>query len=211
MAGGYWQRVGYRAWGDTLNALSLDSPMRVVAKSLVAAIGIALFWFLLGGAEFESKLHSAGIAAVAAGIVFSILFLINLILVPRKLDAELRENLKQRATKEERQAAIDDLAEEIDWATQNLVNPNPHPLASTSAAGVAEKWRDDCEAWYKRVSAKLANKKFFTRAQQLHFDTLTNVDQILTGNSNTRFKHKYNILCTKIRRLREIIDQLSRV
>ena len=105
---------------------------------------------------------------------------------------------------------IDDLAEEINWATQNLLNPKPHPLKDVDPQTAIKQWGTKCNAWFEKVNAKLANRKYLTRAQQLHFDTLANVDQVITQGPS-RFVKTYNIVSTKIKRLRDLIEQLSRV
>ena len=125
----------------------------------------------------------------------------NLAILRDELSSDSRA-VRRAAAK---RAAIDDLAEEINWATQNLVNPNPHPLREGNVREQIEAWRAQCDEWYKRVSDKLS---IFTRSQQLHFDVLTKVEQVVTVG-NMEFGHPYNILHTKIIRLREIIAQMG--
>jgi hypothetical protein len=208
----YWRLVSRKALESTLAALGLDSAERVMLRIVASVIGVALVWGIVGATDAKRGFVSAAIAALAILLIFPIVFLIKLVTTPAKLDVELRRQLKQftdeNARQAERQAAIDDLAEEIDWATKHLVNPNPHPLAAGSPHDAISKWRSECENWYVSVSEKLGNRKFFTRAQQLHFDVLTRVDQVVQIG-NMEFGHPYNILHMKIGRLRDIIAEVA--
>jgi hypothetical protein len=49
-----------------------------------------------------------------------------------------------------------------------------------------EKWKKDFEAWCDRVSKKLENRAFFTRADQLHFDRLGFVLPVAMQAPSTR-------------------------
>jgi hypothetical protein len=200
----YWRRVVTRAWRDTLLAFGLTSRQRVMTKLLVATVAVALIGYFGGTVAAAPKLMT-GLATVGAfSLVFVAVFLWNAIAAPAKIDLELQRQLSQQGSAAERQAAIDDLAEEIDWATHNLVNPNPHPLRANATSSAISDWRRDCDSWFKKISEKLANRKFFSRAQQLHFDTLAKVDQV-ASIGNMEFGRYYNILHTKISRLRDII------
>jgi hypothetical protein len=216
MSEGYWRRVTSKAWGDTLHDLSLDSPARVAARILVAIIGVGFIGYFFGAQDFQAKLLIGLFSAGAVCIAFALFFLLNLLFfTPAELNAEANEKIsalqQQQSTKQERQA-VADLADEIDWATQNLLNPTPHPLTRAKQEPAIEKWRAICEGWIAKVSAKLENKKYFTHHQKLHFDTLANVDQIISPHHGPkRFVHMYNIVSTKIQRLRDLIEQLSRV
>lgn len=100
-----------------------------------------------------------------------------------------------------RQEAIDELAESLSWAIHNLLNK---PVANASEV---EQWETEFRAWCNRVSAKLENRAFFTRADQLHFDRLGFVPA-------ARFMHSYNEhhewlvsqLNLKFDRLRDVIN-----
>jgi hypothetical protein len=74
MAGGYWRRVGSKAWGDTLHALSLDSSARVAARILVAAIVVVLIAYFFGAQEFQAKLLIGLLSAGSIGIAFVLFF-----------------------------------------------------------------------------------------------------------------------------------------
>jgi hypothetical protein len=73
-----------------------------------------------------------------------------------------------------KQKVIDDLAEDISFAITDLLNRNPRP--STDAE--IDKWDADYRSWCDKVSRKLENRSFFTRADQLHFDRLGFVNQV---------------------------------
>jgi hypothetical protein len=179
------ERISSRIGGGLLFALA-------AYVVIVACWGL---WTRQGG-EFSTTGLAIAIGAIP----------IMYVLAKRKI--WIAEDQKNQAA--EKQAAIDDLAEEINWATQPLVNPNPHPLGAGVPREAINKWRSECESWFGKVSKKLADRRFFTRAQQLHFDVLTMVDQVVSIG-NMEFGHPYNILHTKIDRLREIIEQVGRV
>jgi hypothetical protein len=64
-----------------------------------------------------------------------------------------------------RQVAVDSLAEDISWAIANLLNRKPPPRTDAEI----DQLQTDYDAWCGRVSEKLGNRAFFTRADQLHF------------------------------------------
>lgn len=100
-----------------------------------------------------------------------------------------------------RQKAIDEMAEDLSWAIHNLLN-----RAVSDEAGLA-KWEQDYHAWCQRVSKKLENRAFFTRADQLHFDRLGFVPAThLAGTFNQRHSWLASQLSLKFERLRDIIN-----
>ena len=103
-----------------------------------------------------------------------------------------------------RQRAIDDLAEEISWAiTDKLLN---RPINKDSPQEVVE-WDSDYRDWCDRVSKKLENRAFFTRADQLHFDRLGFVQPVsLPSASNAHHNWLLGQLKLKFERLRDIIN-----
>src|SRR5262249_32083739 len=100
-----------------------------------------------------------------------------------------------------KQAALDDLAEDISFAIHDLLNCAPTPTTQDEIA----KWKSDFEAWCDRVSKKLENRAFFTRADQLHFDRLGFIDPLfLTGQATLdRYLAQLRL---KLDRLREVIN-----
>ena len=100
-----------------------------------------------------------------------------------------------------RQQAIDALAEDLSWAIHHLLNR----VVATQAELV--QWEADFNAWCERVSAKLDNRAFFTRADQLHFDGLGFVPSTsLAGNYNQRHSWLLSQLSLKFERLRDVIN-----
>jgi hypothetical protein len=57
------------------------------------------------------------------------------------------------------------LADDIAWAHDNFFHRPP-----TGAGDEKTAWLQDFSEWTKRVSQKLENRAFFTRADQIHFD-----------------------------------------
>ena len=100
-----------------------------------------------------------------------------------------------------RQKAIDSLAEDLSWAISDLLNRKPEfPIENHIS-----RWEADYRAWYDRVSKKLENRAFFTRADQLHFDRIGFVDQIkMSGDDH--WDKLLSQLKLKFERLRDIIN-----
>jgi hypothetical protein len=100
-----------------------------------------------------------------------------------------------------KQKAIDDLAEDISFAIQNLINRKPTPKHDVDV----KKWKEDYEAWCTKVSKKLENRAFFTRSDQLHFDRLGFIEPVrMTGNDELDFL--LSQLRLKFDRLRDVIN-----
>jgi hypothetical protein len=100
-----------------------------------------------------------------------------------------------------KQKAIDDIAEDISWAIHNLLNRNPRPSTDTDVA----KWETDFREWCSKVSKKLEDRAFFTRADQLHFDMLGFVEPV-TMSGHQRLDWLFSQLRMKFERLRDIIN-----
>ena len=103
-----------------------------------------------------------------------------------------------------KQRAIDDLAEDISWAiSDQLLN---RQIDGDDPQAVTE-WERDYRAWCDRVSKKLENRAFFTRADQLHFDRLGFVRPVqLASASNAHHNWLLSQLSLKFERLRDIIN-----
>ena len=109
---------------------------------------------------------------------------------------------KKNAANISRQKAIDDLAEELSWAIRNLLNK------SVSSDFEVSEWEKNYRDWCKRISEKLDNRFFFTRADQLHFDMLGMVPSTnFSGNFNKQHKWLVSQLNLKFERLRDIIGR----
>jgi hypothetical protein len=100
-----------------------------------------------------------------------------------------------------KQQAIDDLAEDMSWAIQNLLNRTPMPSTPIEVA----EWDRDFREWCSNVSAKLENRAFFTRADQLHFDMLGFVEPVAMSD-NRALNRLLSMLRLKFARLRDVIN-----
>ncbi len=108
----------------------------------------------------------------------------------------LRYNIWSR-----KQVAIDDLAEDISWVIANILNKNPRPNTSQDAEEFAKEFQN----WCDKVSKKLENRAFFTRADQLHFDRLGFLPAIALA-PHPKINHVLQMLSVKLERLRDIIN-----
>lgn len=100
-----------------------------------------------------------------------------------------------------RQETIDELAEDLSWAIHHLLNK---PVANESEVA---QWEAEFKAWCQRVSEKLENRAFFTRADQLHFDRLGFVPSAhFAGSYNQRHEWLISQLNLKFERLRDVIN-----
>lgn len=101
-----------------------------------------------------------------------------------------------------RQKEIDDLAEDLSWAIHHLLNKTVSNEANVS------QWDSEYRAWCERVSEKLENRKFFTKAEQLHFDRLGFVPPAnFSGSYNQRHEWLVSQLKLKFERLRDILKK----
>jgi hypothetical protein len=100
-----------------------------------------------------------------------------------------------------KQKAIDSLAEDISWAITNLLNRLPTEPVNT----FIDDWKRDFETWCAKVSAKLGNRAFFTRADQLHFDYLGFIEPV-KFYQNPQLNRLLSQLRLKIERLRDVIN-----
>ena len=100
-----------------------------------------------------------------------------------------------------RQTAIDELAEELSWAISDLLNK------FVSSESEVSEWEKNFRDWCKRISKKLENRAFFTRADQLHFDMLGLVPPAnFSGSFNERHEWLVSQLNLKFERLRDVIN-----
>src|SRR5207247_1494755 len=101
-----------------------------------------------------------------------------------------------------KQAAIDELSEEISWAIHHIVNMPKLPQESWDDYAV--RFTKDYNAWCERVDRRLQNKAVFTQSDLLHFQRLGIIQQVrLTGHQAT--DHAFSMINLKLDRLREII------
>ncbi|MFZ6017707.1 MAG: hypothetical protein ACOYU0_08970 [Nitrospirota bacterium] len=100
-----------------------------------------------------------------------------------------------------RQKAIDDLAEDLSWAIHNLLNK---PVSNDDEV---TQWESGYREWCEKVSKKLENRTFFTKADQLHFDRLGFVPLTkFTGSFNERHDWLVSQLSLKFERLRDVVN-----
>ncbi len=100
-----------------------------------------------------------------------------------------------------RQAAINELAEDLSCAITDLLNNFP------SSESEVNEWDKNFRDWCKRISKKLENRAFFTRADQLHFDRLGLVPPAhFSGSFNDRHEWLVSQLNLKFERLRDVIN-----
>lgn len=100
-----------------------------------------------------------------------------------------------------RQKAIDALAEDLSWAIHHIVNK---PIKSEAEVA---PWEKEFREWCERVSKKLENRAFFTRADQLHFDRLGFVPRANFAHSfNGQHEWLVSQLNLKFERLRDVIN-----
>ena len=100
-----------------------------------------------------------------------------------------------------RQRSIDALAEDMSWAIHNLLN------RSVASQADLVTWQTDYKEWCGRVSQRLDNRAFFTRADQLHFDRLGFVPPAALAISfNQHHAWLTAQLALKFERLRDVIN-----
>ncbi len=101
-----------------------------------------------------------------------------------------------------KQKVVDGLAEDISWAIDKLLNRSP---GIDPTDKFIEDWKIDFDNWCADVSAKLGNRAFFTRADQLHFDYLGFIPPV-QFYQHPRLNHLLSQLRLKIERLRDVIN-----
>lgn len=153
-----------------------------------------------------NKILDAMLVALAAFVVtWLVAFAVRLFNAPATLyraEHEKAEQLeKAKKSKAEKQAAVDDLSEELSWAIHNLLNRKPMPANDEQT----DAWEADCKAWCNKISEKLSSREFFTLSEQLHFDRLGVVPMQTFSVINNRYNHLVSQLSLKFDRLRDVI------
>jgi len=139
---------------------------------------------------------TATLAVALAGVVLSF------ISVAIDYRASSENQTGKGVVNSSRQKAIDELAEELSWAIHDLLNKN------ISSNEELSQWEKEYRSWCQRVSDKLKNRDFFTRANELHFDRLGFVPQTpFTGSFNSHHEWLISQLKLKFERLRDIINK----
>ena len=178
---------------------------------LVLIILVGLVTSVFPQVEVLPDLHGWQVAvAVIVGIVT-----VRLLLAPYwiwKNDQGRLAALSDQVAKKEqneqrlaaRTAALDDIAKEIAWAVNNLVNPKPHPASTADPESAIAGFEAKLIDWCDRVSQKLANRDVFTQGDQTHFDVLGFIPSIKMWPAHPKLDHLFSQLNLKIERLREI-------
>jgi hypothetical protein len=121
--------------------------------------------------------------------------------------ADLRRQLASKQRDEQqlarRSAAIDEIAQEISWAVNNLVNPKPHPGNTSDPETAIAAFEAKFNAWCEHVSKKLQNREVFTQGDQTHFDDLGLVP-VINMWAHPKLNSLFSQLDLKIQRLRDI-------
>ena len=210
----YWGRVSKRAWADTLRALSLDNTERVVLGVVAVVAGAVLVWVALGLTDAARGIVVRLFASASILLILPGVFVWKFITALSKLDADhqaeisrLNSLLKVEANESARQQVIDDIADEIDFAVHNLINPKPFPTTiGNSVAADFALLQSKTDAWRERVSGKLGNTSVFTKGDKVHFDSLGSITPVVRyGDQKLDWLH--SMLVLRLDRLREIEDR----
>lgn len=180
----------YRFFRSLLNFLGGS-----ISRAFGTALVVALFFIIFGVAPWELIVRL--IAEPPAWLLNGWLRLGALFFGLAIIAVALRYNIWDR-----QQIAVDDLAEDMSFAISNLLNRSrPDPLDD----GWITQWETDFHTWCNQVSAKLDNRAFFTRADQLHFDRLGFVPPVrMSGHE--RYDWLLAQLRLKLERLRNVIN-----
>lgn len=203
MASGYWARVTKRAWADTLHALGLETTDKVVVRLLTAIVSVAAVWLVLGSTATGLSIVARAFAALSVLLIFPAIFVWKFITAPSKMDAELSSQLKVEADEATKQKAIDDIADEIKFAVDNLINPTPFPTSTGDPDGECRRLQTKVDDWVSRVSSKLADRSIFTKGDQIHFDSLGSIE-LLMRYGHPKLDWLHSMLVLRLDRLREI-------
>lgn len=186
--------------------------------SFHAAHSVILALIILAGAvtyfvpqvEVLIDLHGWQVATVVLGSIIAVRLLLapywiwksdqhHLATLGNQLASKVQTE-QQLATKT---AAIDDIAEEISWAVNNLVNPKPHPGNAANPDAAIAAFENQLNGWYSRVSEKLKNKDVFSHGDRVHFETLGFVP-VISMWAHSKLNQLFSQLSVKLDRLREI-------
>jgi hypothetical protein len=113
--------------------------------------------------------------------------------------------LEEKQSPSKKQAAVDELSHELEWAVHNLYNRSPLPedggyWRTASIAALTT----EIDAWDKRIADKLKNREVFTESDGIHFSVLGVVEPFLmTGVQDV--DRQLAMLSLKFDRLRDII------
>jgi hypothetical protein len=165
-----------------------------ISRAAVTAIFVGIFFLIAGVTPWQAVAHFLQNPPSFLGSIWFNpgLTIVGLVIIGLSLWVNLWSKKQQ---------AIDDLAEEMSWAIHDLVNRTPRPSSDEEIA----KWEADYRKWDERVSKKLENRAFFTRADQLHFDGLGFIEPVaMSGHQH--FDRLLSQLRLKFERLRDVIN-----
>lgn len=165
-------------------ALSRMGAMAVLVGVFFVAFGVTPW-------EFAVRVAAEPPAWLLSGWLRLALLILGVVIIGSAL-AYNRWSNKQRA--------IDDIAEDLAWAIDNILNRDRRPSAGGLGFPALKKDYDD---WCTRISKKLENRAFFTRADQLHFDTLGFIEPIGPPTVELALLGQLRL---KFERLRDVIN-----
>jgi hypothetical protein len=196
-AWGYFRRILKTAFTQSIG------PIDIWTGIAGAALGIVdHFWperHLMTSLAWQLPLWALGAV-----------LLVRLFLAPFRIAKEddqrirsLNAQRKVQIDQERKQAAIDDLSEELSWAIHNLLNRNQ---GKEWTEEMVPPFEADMNAWCEKVNKKLEDRDFFSRSDQLHFDRLGFLQPIDMGPL-ARLNWLMSMLRMKFDRLREVIGR----
>jgi hypothetical protein len=126
------------------------------------------------------------------------------------LQSQIEEYQSQReeraaaaAKKAARDVLLDQIANEISWAIDNLVNPKPSPLSTPYPDGAISVFEQKCNDWVEKVNKLLENAEVFNQRDRTDFSHLGFI-QPIQMTQNTRLDHIFSQLNLRLDRLREV-------
>jgi hypothetical protein len=177
---------------------------------LVLIILAGLVTYFVPRAEVMVDPHGWRVAIAVLGAIISVRLLLAPYWIWRDdksrlsiLNDRLVNEARDAARRTERTTAIDDIADEIEWAVNNLVNPKPWPLSTADPESAVAAFKIKFDAWCSRVSEKLENRDVFTHGDQIHFDNLGFVTSV-HHTGHIKLDSVFSQLNLKIARLRKI-------
>jgi hypothetical protein len=193
---------------------SLHAAHSVLLLLLIAA---GFFTYFVPQVHLMIDLHGWQIAAIVLGSIVGI----RLVLAPYWIWKEdqtkiscLETQAAERkdaaaAERAEKEAAIDEITNEIAWAIDNLVNQKPYPLNTANPGAAVAALVARHRLWTEQVAKKLENRAVFNLSDQTHFDHLGHI-QTINMTQHLQFDHLQSMLKLQLERLREIEDRARR-
>ena len=92
----YWARATKRAWKDTISMLGFPHSSRLIVTTTMFALAIILLALWGQLQQLFEELRWGIVIALAVGIVFLPLFILNLLAAPTRMEREALERAQQR-------------------------------------------------------------------------------------------------------------------